>query len=86
MKPQGNRVGIWTDRNARSQRIIGIEEDTKSSPPDAALPNTPDFLTDHNFLIKNFPEITRESEAEHLEKRPDRGAEAAKHKSKGIRK
>ena len=30
MKPQGNRVGIWTDRNARSQRTIGTEEKAKA--------------------------------------------------------
>jgi hypothetical protein len=47
-------VGIWTDRNARSQRTIGTEEETKSNPTDAALPNTPDFLTNHNFLTKIF--------------------------------
>ena len=30
MKPQGNRVGIWTDRNARPQRTIGSEEEAKA--------------------------------------------------------
>jgi hypothetical protein len=30
MKPQGNRLGIWTDRNVRSQRTIGYEEEAKA--------------------------------------------------------
>jgi hypothetical protein len=49
MKPQGKSVGICIGRTARPQRTIGIEEDTKLSPPDAALPITPDFLTNQNF-------------------------------------
>ena len=32
MKPQGNRVGNWTGRNARSQRTIGYEENVNSVP------------------------------------------------------
>jgi hypothetical protein len=30
MKPQGNRLGIWTDRNARPQRTIGYEEEAQA--------------------------------------------------------
>jgi hypothetical protein len=30
MKPQGYRVRIWTDRNARSQRIIGTQEKARA--------------------------------------------------------
>ena len=38
MKPQGNRVGIWTDRNARSQRTIGNEEKAKAESCGRLLP------------------------------------------------
>jgi len=30
MKPQGNIVGIWKDRNARSQRTLGTMEEAKA--------------------------------------------------------
>jgi hypothetical protein len=30
MKPQGNRLGIWTDRNARSQRTVGTQEKARA--------------------------------------------------------
>jgi hypothetical protein len=30
MKPQGNRLGIWTDRNARSQRTVGYQEKARA--------------------------------------------------------
>ena len=38
MKPQGNRVGIWTDRNARSQRTIGPKEEAKANSYGRLLP------------------------------------------------
>jgi hypothetical protein len=42
MKPEGNRVGIWTGRTVRPQRTIGYEENVNSN-PNIALPTQPDF-------------------------------------------
>ena len=39
MKPQGNRVEIWTDWNARSQRTIGTKEEAKAEPCGRLLPD-----------------------------------------------
>jgi len=38
MKPQGNRVGNWTGRNARPQRTIGTEEEAKAESCGKLLP------------------------------------------------
>ena len=38
MKPEGNRVGNWTGRNARSQGLIGSEEKAKADSAGGLLP------------------------------------------------
>ena len=38
MKPEGNRVGNWTGRNARPQGLIGSEEKAKADSSAGLLP------------------------------------------------
>jgi hypothetical protein len=38
MKPQGNRVEIWTGRNARPQRTIGYQEKARAESRGSVLP------------------------------------------------
>jgi hypothetical protein len=38
MKPQGNKLGIWTDRNARSQRTVGTQEKARAESRGSVLP------------------------------------------------
>ena len=39
MKPEGNRVGNWTGRNARPQGTIGSEEEAKADSGGGLLPS-----------------------------------------------
>ena len=38
MKPEGNRVGNWTGRNARPQGTIGSKEEVKADSVGGLLP------------------------------------------------
>jgi hypothetical protein len=49
MKPQGNRVEIWTGRNARPQRTIGYKEEAKAESHASLLPGSCRKLEGNDF-------------------------------------
>ena len=79
MKPQGNRVGIWTGRNARPQRTIDRKEYFNSL-PHIVLPAQVDL--NQAQISKQFPRKIREGGVGHLKKTARSGTEAAKQNKK----